>query len=357
MDIKGLSINSPMRFSLSVVQKEATPATTKVSLPQAKAPLTIIELIDSDPLLNSNPPQIPSVQFRYDATGSELDIVNLTDIHKRVKQVSPSPDSPHRLAFNILIFIDQGEGRHLVDFEGVNFKANSVLLLRKGQVQAFDFTDRPSGTAILYTESFLDTLTANVRIPFQLNTNLLKGFRPHLLLSSPIKQRTNRLIQELSLENRRAGPDPSIIMSLFGALLMMLARERESPIQNLRLIEAQKYSTFLKSIEQNYHKSRDASFYADTLNMTYKTLNLLCKKATGKTAKHHIDQCIILEAKRRLAIDRYEIATLAFQLGFDEPTNFTKYFKRHTEMTPKQFIDSMANQDNAQNLSSQSVRN
>ncbi len=292
--------------------------------------------------MNSNPPQIPNVQFRYDTTKSELDIVKLADIQKRAKQLNPSPDTPHRLSFNMLILIDRGKGRHLIDFDRVNFSAGSILFLQKGQVQAFDFSNQPDGIAILYTESFLDALTANVRIPFQLNASLSKDFRPLLSLSSTLKRSTRRLIEELSREIKRSDPDRSIMMSLFGALLMMLARERDNPIQNLRLAEAQKYSAFLKSIEQNFHRSRDAVFYAETLNMAYKTLNLLCKKATGKTAKYHIDQYVILEAKRRLVIDRYDIASLAYQLGFDEPTNFTKFFKRHTEMTPKQFIESIA---------------
>ena len=292
----------------------------------------------------SNPPQIPSVKFRYNAAGSGLDIVALADIQKRSNQLSHSPESPHRLAFNIIILIDHGVGQHLIDFESASYKQNSALFLHKGQVQAFDFSDQPGGTAILYTESFLDSLQANVRIPFQLNSNLIKGFNPHLVLSSELKRSTDRIVAELLQENHRADSDPSIIMSLFGALLMMLARERENPIQNLRSIEAQKYSTFLKTVEQHFSRTRDAGFYAETLNTTYKTLNLLCRKATGKTAKYHIDQRVILEAKRRLAIERHEIATLAFQLGFDEPTNFTKFFKRHTAMTPKQYSESLITQ-------------
>jgi methylphosphotriester-DNA--protein-cysteine methyltransferase len=126
-------------------------------------------------------------------------------------------------------------------------------------------------------------------------------------------------------------------MSIFSALLMMLGRERNNPAKNLRRQEAQMFTNFIRLIEQHHSSTREANYYAQSLNTTYKTLNQLCKKISGRTAKYHIDEYIILEAKRQLTIDRLDIASLAYDLGFDEPTNFTKFFKRHTGRTPKQF--------------------
>lgn len=45
----------------------------------------------------------------------------------------------------------------------------------------------------------------------------------------------------------------------------------------------------------------------------------------------------MLEAKRLLAYSSLSIKEIGFELGFGEPTNFNKYFRKHTGMAPMQF--------------------
>lgn len=277
---------------------------------------------------------IPEVNFNQKSQCSELEIVDLAEIHRRAEQLMPPPNTPHRVRFNMLVLIERGTGYHIVDFSRIPFKPGSVVFINKGQVQAFDFSSQPSGKAILYTETFIDSLQATMRIPFLINLAVLE---PHIHIEGTLKHSVSRLLDELQTEMGQVESDVAIVKSLFGALLMLLARARNNPAKNLRRVDAQKLTSFLALVAQQYTHSRDASFYANTLGMTYKTLNLLCKKTTGSTAKHHIDQYVLLEAKRRLMIEQYDIATLAYELGFDEATNFTKFFKRHTGQTPKQF--------------------
>ena len=55
------------------------------------------------------------------------------------------------------------------------------------------------------------------------------------------------------------------------------------------------------------------------------------------TAKQFIDAFVILEAKRLLINSEIKSTELAYSLGFEEPTNFVKYFKKHTGFTPNTF--------------------
>ena len=61
----------------------------------------------------------------------------------------------------------------------------------------------------------------------------------------------------------------------------------------------------------------------------------------GKTAKQFIEGRILLEAKRMLVYSNESIKEITFQLGFDEPTNFTKYFSKNADMPPVQFRRAM----------------
>lgn len=55
------------------------------------------------------------------------------------------------------------------------------------------------------------------------------------------------------------------------------------------------------------------------------------------TAKQVIVERIILEAKRLLAHGNDTAAEIGADLGFGEPTNFAKYFRRETDLTPAAF--------------------
>ena len=98
-----------------------------------------------------------------------------------------------------------------------------------------------------------------------------------------------------------------------------------------------KFGEFRNYLEKHIIETRNANDYADMMRISYKHLNEICKSISGKTAKEFIDNYVVLEIKRQLATSDHSIKELAYQLGFDEPTNFVKYFKKRTNRSPAQF--------------------
>lgn len=94
---------------------------------------------------------------------------------------------------------------------------------------------------------------------------------------------------------------------------------------------------FKNILEKEYIISRNADYYAKKINITYKHLNVICKGIVSITAKQFIDEFVILEAKRKLINSSIKSTELAYLMGFEESTNFVKYFKKHTGHTPNQF--------------------
>tara|TARA_R110002049_G_scaffold88627_9_gene223515 strand:- start:1309 stop:1845 length:537 start_codon:yes stop_codon:yes gene_type:complete len=116
--------------------------------------------------------------------------------------------------------------------------------------------------------------------------------------------------------------------------------ERLKQYQTFHLKRSDKLNTFLNFkalLEDNFSNNRNADFYAKVLNMTYKHLNTICKYTINTTAKQFIDQFVVLEAKRLLINSEIKSTELAYSLGFEEPTNFVKCFKKHTGLTPNTF--------------------
>ncbi|MDB5263911.1 MAG: transcriptional regulator [Adhaeribacter sp.] len=80
---------------------------------------------------------------------------------------------------------------------------------------------------------------------------------------------------------------------------------------------------------------RTAQDYANNLNVHVNYLNRTVKEVTGKPTTAHITDRIISEAKALLQHTDWNIADIAYALGFEYPTYFNNYFKRMTGTNPK----------------------
>jgi len=82
---------------------------------------------------------------------------------------------------------------------------------------------------------------------------------------------------------------------------------------------------------------RTANDFAENLSIHVNYLNRSVKEVTGKPTSVHIAERIIAEAKALLQHTNWNVADIAYGLGFEYPTYFNNYFKRITGNTPKSF--------------------
>ena len=95
--------------------------------------------------------------------------------------------------------------------------------------------------------------------------------------------------------------------------------------------------TFKKEVENNYKKEHSTTFYANKLFITPDHLNRTFKSKTGKTTKEYIQTRIITEAKRLLYFTDLSAKEIGFELGYNEPANFSAFFKKQTQVSPSNF--------------------
>ncbi|HWV72957.1 MAG TPA: helix-turn-helix transcriptional regulator, partial [Pseudosphingobacterium sp.] len=79
---------------------------------------------------------------------------------------------------------------------------------------------------------------------------------------------------------------------------------------------------------------KTANDYAQHLSVHVNYLNRAVKEVTGKPTSSHISDRIIAEAKAMLQHTDWNVAEIAYALGFDYPTYFNNFFKKHTGTTP-----------------------
>ncbi|PMG97768.1 AraC family transcriptional regulator [Vibrio lentus] len=284
------------------------------------------------------PQVIPNIGFNHEKTAqAELELIPLSRLYSD-HTISHDPQQPHRVSFFMIIFIEQGSGTHMVDFEDYPFRRGSVLFVQREQVHAFDFSNQPQGTAVLFTQAFLDNVHANMRLPNYTPTHLNKAHSALLALDETHCDRTLNLLSQIRVELSDQNTDPLIVMYLFSALALVLHRLRPEVKQDqLNPQQSIKFARYFELLESHYLRVRDANWYANQINTTYKTLNQICKVATGLTAKQIIDSFTVLEMKRQLVVTSITSQKMASDFGFDDASNFVKYFKNHTSMTPSEF--------------------
>lgn len=102
-------------------------------------------------------------------------------------------------------------------------------------------------------------------------------------------------------------------------------------------------SVFLELLERQFPvesadkplQLKTAQDYANNLNVHVNYLNRAVKEVTGKSTTTHITERVVIEAKALLHHTDWNIAEIAYALGFEYPTYFNNFFKRITGTNPK----------------------
>lgn len=95
--------------------------------------------------------------------------------------------------------------------------------------------------------------------------------------------------------------------------------------------------SFREMLEQNYTTIKRPAAYAQLLNISTPYLNECVKNATGYPVSYHIQQRVILEAKRLLYHSDRSVKEIAAALGYDDYPHFSQLFTKVAGMTALTF--------------------
>ncbi len=285
---------------------------------------------------------IPRIEFNP-ATKENFgfEIISIQDIADRRHLFDHDPELPHQLKFYNLILFTEGQGKHFIDFKWYPVQQNSLIYLTKEQVNAFHFSKHVKGICLIFSEEFFITSFSHLPKDF-----VFRLFNPQLfspIIQTPQNDDFTKYLELLQAEysNSNSFNHTTILKSLF--IILLSKAEQIKQRQTFHITDdtrIQLFKRFTNLLETHFSKSRSAEFYANKLNISYKHLNTVCKELIHKTAKNVINDFIILQAQRSLINSTVKSTELAYQLGFEDPTNFTKYFKKYTGLTPKEFKNS-----------------
>lgn len=282
---------------------------------------------------------ITTVAFRSDLALE----VELTSIRRILDSHHPSLFGPSRAAFYHVIWVQRGHATHTVDFEPVALRPGSLLFVGPQRVHTFDLAADYDGQLLLFTDAFFSRSEADMQF---LRTTILF----HDLLDVPVVQADGQapelttLLAQLAAELHHAADSyqPILLQNLLHNLLLLAERTRRQ--QGFRPLDKGPdldYTVLFRDlVEAQFKQVRAVRQYAAQMNVAEKRLAHATAKVLGKLPKELIDERVTLEAKRLLVHTGASIKEIGFALGFDEPTNFVKYFRRQAGLTPIEFRES-----------------
>ena len=251
---------------------------------------------------------------------------------------------PHLHDFYSIFWIESGEAIHATEFVEYSLTADTILFVPPGLKHRMYIDKSVGGTYILFNEEFIQFN--------RLNIQPLKNYRlfnnpefKSLITVSPDQKEKLENITKLIFNELKNKDDYSqeIVLNLLHLFLLESRRifdlQNQAPKEEADTTPDNTIIKFKQLIEENFAREKNVSPYAEMLNMNPSCLNELSKRVTGITAGELIRNRVIEETKKLLYSSRMSGKEIAYELGFDDPAYFSRFFKKYTGTTLKEFRD------------------
>ncbi|CAH0157290.1 MULTISPECIES: helix-turn-helix domain-containing protein [unclassified Pedobacter] len=242
----------------------------------------------------------------------------------------------HRHSFFFALFLEKGHGEHHIDFTNYPVNDYSVFFMRPGQVHQLTLKQGCKGYLVQFNHDFYAPKGAPVNFVLRKVSN-----KNHCPLSV---EKFGKLLSQLSLideeYSQKQDHYKEVIKAGLEILFIELARQSREPkeITNEGNMYSQNQLEELLELLQNHivtHKQ--VIQYAEMMHLTTFQLNKITKETVGKTCSQLINEQIVLEAKRHLLATGNQVNQIAFDLGFEDPSYFARFFKKHSNYSPEAF--------------------
>jgi AraC family transcriptional activator of pobA len=238
-----------------------------------------------------------------------------------------------------VIWIKEGSGFFSVDFDRIAFSDNTLYFLLPGQIHQFESEKDLTGYRIAFSEDFVRGTNPAWSLPALLNYT---GGREKLRVAnlttdaqSEIEEIITMMLWEYNNENQLKTDILHGLLKLLIAHLSGKFRIYDHTRSTTQVYQI--YHKFMDTLENRYMTYKQVSDYAEELAVSASYLSEVVKRVTGFPASYHIQQRVLLEAKRKVLCKKVPMKQIAFDLGYEDPSTFSKFFKTYTGGTFSDF--------------------
>jgi len=242
---------------------------------------------------------------------------------------------PHQHKFYQIVFFENDGGVHIIDGNEYEIKKKTIHFISPNHIHQLKIAKKSAGIVCMFKEElfFINNETKKFLDEVDFFSNWNKD--PVLEVDEDQFTELKQVLELLKEEYNSHNPSKNEVMFMFLKIFLIKAArysvnyKRETKITRGDLVEQ-----FLGLIEENHINNYSINFYASQLNISPTYLNRIIKDVYGKNVSELINERKILEAKRILRFSSNSIKEIAYNLGFEDPSYFSRFFKKHTNSTP-----------------------
>jgi AraC family transcriptional activator of pobA len=276
------------------------------------------------------------VSYFFEVSTLESFNINKGSLHDPVRR-------PH----SQIIWITRGAGYLTIDLEKFQMMDNAIYTIPCGRFHQFRPTDAMAGYVLSFNPDFLNLAIEGSGRPFfkEIGTDLNRVNMVELRSGDPILQ---NLLADINREfETHLMLRLEILSGLFKVFLMYMKRlattirQEEASSHKMRL-----FNNFYAKLEKEFKTMKQVAEYASELSVSPSYLTDVVKKVSGYSASYHIQQRMVQEAKRMAMYSDGSMKMVAYSLGFDDLSHFSKFFKNFaglsfTEYKKNNFVHSV----------------
>jgi len=241
--------------------------------------------------------------------------------------------------------ISLNTGKYIFHYADKSYETDKTILFFGNPRIPYscEVVSQTSGYACLFTEGFLKL---NERSESLLQSPLFKlGGTPILQINKEQKAEITAIFKKMIAEQDTEYAFKDELIRNYIGLIVHEALKMQ-PFQNTpthKNAAVRITSVFLDLLERQFPieskehplKLKTAQDYASYLSVHVNHLNSSVKEVTGKPTTVHIADRVVSEAKALLQHTNWNVADIAYSLGFEYPTYFNNFFKSKTGHIPK----------------------
>lgn len=239
----------------------------------------------------------------------------------------------HKKTVNDFVLVINGAMHKSVGLNTFKLESKSFLFTPKDSITTSEnITENITGYYCHFSDDFLK---GNPSLKFWhasvLSQNVLSLSNEQVSILEGLLRRILFLYRESYAQPNNYFLIQQYLSTFLAEATVMLSEKPQVSRENPILLR------FQQLVSKYFKESRSVSFYADLIHISPNHLNKVVKTETGKSASHLIDEVCILEAKVLLGQTTLAIQEVALALGFEDPSYFNRYFKKHAGISPRNY--------------------
>lgn len=288
------------------------------------------------PTASSSPSaDIPIFALYGESTrGADAEGVHVELIETRSRQYDWHIGTHTHAGLFQVLFLLAGQVRANIGGELWECEGPVALTIHPSLPHGFDFSQEAQGYVLTIDQKLLFDESALFSALFVKPLAVALGDAPDM------RARIEALLHNLVLESSWPRHGHALMLDwLARSVLLLLVRVHAES----RIVDSsgrgdfELFSRFRVEVERRYRQQWQVGQYAHTLRVSPTRLNRLCLKLAGKSAFDIAQERLMLEACRKLTYVPAGVASIAYELGFQDPAYFSRLFKKLMGVSPKEF--------------------